>query len=177
MDDHLKLVISRGGKATPLELSLSPSATIQELKEAVQGATGISPSLMKLLFKGSQLKEPSMTLGDAKLKSGSKIILMASQTEDIAKVAAGALVSSLLPTQTEALAVAKEPLSEATVLLTQKLYILSSHLCRNRFNRNIRKSFQRARFPTRSQEFLGPATLFPNVASLDSTMPTDTRLD
>ncbi len=115
MEDLVKLVISRGGKQTPLELSLAPTATVQDLKEAVQAATGISPTLMKLLFKGSQLKEPSMSLADAKLKSGSKIILMASQTEDIAKVAAGAIVSSLMPSPAEAAAAEKEPLSEMTV--------------------------------------------------------------
>lgn len=114
-EGHIKLVISRGGKQTPLELSLASSATVQELKEAVQTATGISPTLMKLLFKGSQLKEPSKSLSEVKLKSGSKIILMASQTEDIAKVAAGAIVSSLMPSQGETAVAQREPLSELTV--------------------------------------------------------------
>jgi hypothetical protein len=77
---------------------------------------------MKLLFKGSQLKEPSMSLLDAKLKSGSKIILMASQTEDIAKVAAGAIVSSLMPSPAEAAAAQKEPLSEMTVCPHELIY-------------------------------------------------------
>ena len=109
----MKLKISQGKNQFEVEVN-ETSEKVEDLKLKVQQETGLTPNLQKLLYKGAQLKDPETPLESLKLKDGAKLILMASQTEDIAKVAAGAIATQLLPQAAEATET-KVALSELTV--------------------------------------------------------------
>jgi hypothetical protein len=111
----MKLKISQGKNQFEIEVDESADS-VENLKLKVQQETGLPPNLQKLLYKGQQLKDPEAPLESLKLKEGAKLILMASQTEDIAKVAAGAIVTKLLPQAAEP-SEPKVVLSELTVLM------------------------------------------------------------
>jgi len=72
------------------DLSLPTSTTIGELKEQVEQLTSIHPNMQKLLYKGQLNTKPdSMTLAEASVINGARIILMASKVEEILAVASG----------------------------------------------------------------------------------------
>ncbi len=112
MTQELTVKVSQG--KTCHEINVPASSTIAELKSLVEAKTNLQPSLQKLLFKGSVLKDDSV-IEEVGLKENSKIILMASQSQDIAKVAAGAIVSTLLPSQSMIKSIQQPKLSEMTV--------------------------------------------------------------
>ena len=110
----IALKISQG-KQTHTLSDLPLESTVSDLKAQIFSLTEIPPSLQKLIFKGKSLQD-SDTLAQANLVNGAKVFLMASQSTDIAKVAAGAIVTSLLP-PVETLIQQRESLSDQTVHL------------------------------------------------------------
>lgn len=92
MSENVNITVSHG--KTIYKIPLSPSSTVLDLKNELQTQSGIAASLQKLLAKGSMLKDDQQvsTFGEK-----TKIILMASASKDIAKVAAAALSSIVSP--------------------------------------------------------------------------------
>jgi hypothetical protein len=102
------MLVSHG--KTTYKIQLSQSATVLDLKNELQVQSGIAVSLQKLLAKGSMLKDDQLV---SSLGEKTKIMLMASATKDIAKVAAGALSSFVSPVTPAAIEI--EYWSEQTV--------------------------------------------------------------
>ncbi|KAL0740811.1 hypothetical protein Bca4012_082324 [Brassica carinata] len=75
-ESTIKLTIKFGGRSIPL--SVSPDATIKDLKSLLQPITNVLPRGQKLIFKGKVLVETS-TLKQSLVGDGAKIMLMASQ--------------------------------------------------------------------------------------------------
>lgn len=59
-------------------MSLPASSKVSDLMQQLQTATDILPRVQKLIFKGKVLT-PDLTLKNAQLKDGSKVMLMAAQ--------------------------------------------------------------------------------------------------
>ena len=89
--NFIDVAISHG--KTIYKISLPPSSLVSDLKAQLQLQSGISSSLQKLLAKGSVLKDDQQVSSLGK----TKIMMMASASTDIAKVAAGALCSIVAP--------------------------------------------------------------------------------
>lgn len=70
------LTIKFGVKS--IAVSVPASSNVSDLMEQLQTTTDVLPRVQKLIFKGKVLT-PDMTLKDAQLKNGSKIMLMAAQ--------------------------------------------------------------------------------------------------
>jgi hypothetical protein len=107
-EEDIHLAVTHG--KTIYRISLSNSCTVLDLKNELQTQSGIAVSLQKLLAKGSMLKDEQTV---SNLGGKTKIMLMASATADIAKVAAGALSSIVNPVTPAALEI--EYWSEKTV--------------------------------------------------------------
>lgn len=90
--ENITIAVSHG--KTIYKIPVQPTATIADLKNELQTQSGIATSLQKLLAKGSMLKDEQQV---ASLGEKTKIILMASASKDIAKVAAAALTSIVAP--------------------------------------------------------------------------------
>lgn len=67
------------GPATVVIDHLTPSATLRQLQEAIEGATGVMVRKQKLLHKGKQLTAlaPTTTLAAAGVTAGAKLMLIA----------------------------------------------------------------------------------------------------
>ncbi|KAG0623047.1 hypothetical protein M758_3G145100 [Ceratodon purpureus] len=74
--DAMNLTIKFG--VTNIAISLPASSKVSDLMHQLQSATDILPRVQKLIFKGKVLT-PDLTLKNAQLKDGSKIMLMAAQ--------------------------------------------------------------------------------------------------
>jgi hypothetical protein len=72
------------------DLSVPTSTTIGELKEKVQELTSVHPNMQKLLYKGQLNAKPdAMTLSEASIINGARIILMAAKMDDILNITTG----------------------------------------------------------------------------------------
>ncbi|KAJ3184125.1 Ubiquitin domain-containing protein ubfd1 [Irineochytrium annulatum] len=80
------------------DIELEPTSTVAELKKEIESRTNISPPLQKVIFKG--ILKDELTLEDAKLTGGAKVMLMASQAQDILNVALPTVAASAETKQT-----------------------------------------------------------------------------
>ena len=72
------------GKET-IDLELPPSATVGDLRGALQQRTNVPPAMQKLMFKG-QMKDDTKNLTECGLKEGSKMMMMGSSVQDVVTV-------------------------------------------------------------------------------------------
>ena len=107
--ESITLTVSHGKNI--YKIPLSPTSNVANLKSAIEIQSGIACSLQKLLAKGSLLKD-DQPVGNFGEKT--KIILMATASTDIAKVAAGALTSIVSPAASATVVV--ESWADKTVL-------------------------------------------------------------
>ncbi|KAI7885778.1 WLM-domain-containing protein [Lichtheimia hyalospora FSU 10163] len=62
-------------------------STIGQLKQHLQQETGVPPSLQKLLYKGKRLVDDSTTLNELGFNNKTKLMLMGSAAQQVAKIA------------------------------------------------------------------------------------------
>ncbi|KAJ3108011.1 hypothetical protein HDU97_002591 [Phlyctochytrium planicorne] len=86
-DEPLKFKVTY--QKTSVDLELAPHELVSSLKSKLHESLSIDPSLqklmlacIKLLYRGAVLKDES-TLVDSKITTGSKVILMATQPQDL----------------------------------------------------------------------------------------------
>ena len=60
----------------PIEVSVYPQSTIQEMHENIQGLLKIDASQQILKYGGEYLSDPEATLGDYNIEDGDDIVVM-----------------------------------------------------------------------------------------------------
>ncbi|KAI6686964.1 hypothetical protein NL676_032877 [Syzygium grande] len=75
-DTNISITVKFGGRSIPV--ATSPDSSIKDVKSLLQPLTNVLPRGQKLIFKGKILDD-SMTLRASEVKSGAKVMLMASQ--------------------------------------------------------------------------------------------------
>lgn len=85
--EPIEIIVSHRGRQ--YHLSLLPHDNIALLRARLEGLTSVPPSLQKLLFKGQKPNLQDIdTLAQAGLKSGIKVQMLGSTTEELGRTLA-----------------------------------------------------------------------------------------
>lgn len=79
MADTISVTVKHRGAGVPL--ALAPGSTLQALQEELEASTGVMVRYQKLILKGKVISGPKVTLEQAGVRDGAKIMLLATGAE------------------------------------------------------------------------------------------------